>query len=46
MENPLKANKTKTKYFTKNIKRKVDHHNLFMLGKGQLIGEEDVVGNK
>eukprot|EP00347_Sterkiella_histriomuscorum_P000821 403374386 len=42
LENPIKANKHKNNLFSKNILRKIEKINLFILGSGQLIGDEDV----
>ena len=42
-ENPLKANRHHTKFFRGNKVKEEDIINLFIIGKGNLIGEEDAL---
>jgi len=42
-ENPLKANKRQSKFFKGTKKRKEEIVQLFIIGKGNIAGEDDLV---
>ncbi|TNV85029.1 hypothetical protein FGO68_gene16462 [Halteria grandinella] len=46
VKDPLKAKKQQTELFNKNNKTQRQHLSLFILGRGQLIGDEDVILEK
>lgn len=43
LDNPLKANKLATKFFNRNMIRTVQLINLFIVGSGNCLGDDDVI---